>query len=113
MIMAKGFTDTDSLCRGIVRDAQNGIFKPVYLLMGDEPYYVDMVCDAILEHCLDESEKDFNQTVCYGADVTADAATTADAVAINILKSKKLCGYCWHLYRLPFSASMTLRRKQH
>ena len=77
MIMAKGFTDTDSLCRGIVRDAQNGIFKPVYLLMGDEPYYVDMVCDAILEHCLDESEKDFNQTVCYGADVTADAVITA------------------------------------
>ena len=75
--MAKGFTDTDSLCRDIVKDARNGIFKPVYLLMGDEPYYVDMVCDAILEHCLDESEKDFNQTVCYGADVNADAVITA------------------------------------
>jgi DNA polymerase-3 subunit delta len=45
--------------------------------MGDEPYYVDMVCDAILEHCLDESEKDFNQTVCYGADVNADTVITA------------------------------------
>ena len=75
--MAKGFTDTDSLCRDIVKDARNGIFKPVYLLMGDEPYYVDMVCDAILEHCLDESERDFNQTVCYGADVNADAVITA------------------------------------
>ena len=75
--MAKGFIETDSLCRGIVKDARNGIFKPVYLLMGDEPYYVDMVCDAILEHCIDESEKDFNQTVCYGADVTADAVITA------------------------------------
>ena len=71
--MAKGFQDTDSLCRGLVSDAQNGVFKPVYLLMGDEPYYVDMVCDAIIEHCLDESERDFNQTVCYGADVDADA----------------------------------------
>ena len=75
--MAKGFQDTDSLCRQIVKEAREGIFKPVYLLMGDEPYYVDMVCDAILEHCLDESEKDFNQTVCYGADVTADAVITA------------------------------------
>ena len=75
--MAKGFQDTDSLCREIVKDARQGIFKPVYLLMGDEPYYVDMVCDAILEHCLDESERDFNQTVCYGADVTADAVITA------------------------------------
>ena len=75
--MAKGFQDTDSLCREIVADARNGIFKPVYLLMGDEPYYVDMVCDAVMEHCLDESERDFNQTVCYGADVNADAVITA------------------------------------
>ena len=76
-IMAKGFIDTDAQCRQIVKDAINGIFSPVYLLMGDEPYYVDMVCDAVLEHCLDESEKDFNQTVCYGADVDADAVITA------------------------------------
>lgn len=75
--MAKGFTETDSLCREIVRDVRSGIFRPVYLLMGDEPYYVDMVCDAVMEHCLDESERDFNQTVCYGADVDADAVITA------------------------------------
>lgn len=75
--MAKGFQEIDSLCREIVNDARNGVFKPVYLLMGDEPYYVDMVCDAILEYCLDESERDFNQTVCYGADVNADAVITA------------------------------------
>ena len=75
--MAKGFQEIDSLCREIVKDASNGVFKPVYLLMGDEPYYVDMVCDAILEHCLDESERDFNQSVCYGADVNADAVITA------------------------------------
>ncbi|MBQ8420971.1 MAG: DNA polymerase III subunit delta [Bacteroidales bacterium] len=75
--MAKGFTETDSLCREIVRDVRSGIFRPVYLLMGDEPYYVDMVCDAVMEHCLDESERDFNQAVCYGADVDADAVITA------------------------------------
>ena len=75
--MAKGFQEIDSLCREIVNDAKNGVFKPVYLLMGDEPYYVDMVCDAILEYCLDESERDFNQTVCYGADVDADTVITA------------------------------------
>ena len=75
--MAKGFAETDTLCRQIVEDARRGVFSPVYLLMGDEPYYVDMVCDAVLEHCLDESERDFNQTVCYGADVNADAVITA------------------------------------
>ena len=75
--MAKGFAETDSLCRGIVSDIRKGVFSPVYLLMGEEPYYVDMICDEILEHCLDESERDFNQTVCYGSDVDADAVITA------------------------------------
>jgi DNA polymerase-3 subunit delta len=45
--------------------------------MGDEPYYVDMVCDAIIENALDESERDFNQTICYGADVDSDTVITA------------------------------------
>ena len=75
--MAKGFVETDSQCRQIVKDVRSGVFAPVYLLMGEEPYYVDMVCDAVLEHCLDESERDFNQTVCYGADVNADSVITA------------------------------------
>ena len=75
--MAKGFVETDALCRQIVQDVRKGVFSPVYLLMGDEPYYVDMVCDAVMEYCLDESERDFNQTVCYGADVDADAVVTA------------------------------------
>ena len=75
--MAKGFGEIDSLCRELVKEAVSGSFRPVYLLMGDEPYYVDMVCDAVIEHCLDESERDFNQTVCYGADVDADSVITA------------------------------------
>ncbi|MBE6238681.1 MAG: DNA polymerase III subunit delta [Bacteroidales bacterium] len=75
--MAKGFADTDAQCRQLVQDARSGVFCPVYLLMGDEPYYVDMVCDAVLDNCLDESERDFNQTVCYGADVDADTVITA------------------------------------
>ncbi|MBE6214790.1 MAG: DNA polymerase III subunit delta [Bacteroidales bacterium] len=75
--MAKGFQDTDSLCRELVKQAREGVFRSVYLLMGDEPYYVDMVCDAIMEHCLDESERDFNQTVCYGAEVDAETVITA------------------------------------
>lgn len=75
--MAKGFVETDTLCREIVSDVRKGIFSPVYLLMGEEPYYVDMVCDAIIENALDESERDFNQTICYGADVNADSVITA------------------------------------
>ena len=75
--MAKGFQETDALCRAIIDDVRRGVFSPVYLLMGDEPYYVDLVCDAVIEHALDESERDFNQTICYGADVNADTVITA------------------------------------
>ncbi|MGM9748736.1 MAG: DNA polymerase III subunit delta [Candidatus Cryptobacteroides sp.] len=75
--MAKGYADTDSLSREIIADARRGIFKPVYLLMGEEPYYVDLVCDAIIDNALDESERDFNQTVLYGGETNADTVITA------------------------------------
>ncbi len=74
---AKGYIETDRQCRNLIEDAKNGIFKPVYLLMGAEPFYTDRVCDAILENALQEWERDFNETVCYGADVDADTVITA------------------------------------
>lgn len=74
--MSKGFSETDALCRELVADARKKIFRPVYLLMGEEPYYPDMVCDAIIDNALDESERDFNQYIFYGADVTADTVVT-------------------------------------
>jgi len=67
----------DALCRQTIADIKNGIFKPVYLLMGDEPFYPEMVCDAIIDNCLQDYEKDFNETICYGPDVDADAVITA------------------------------------
>jgi len=61
----------------LVEDARNGVFSPVYLLMGTEPYYVDMVCNAVIDNALDESERDFNQIICYGAETDADTVITA------------------------------------
>ncbi len=55
----------------IMRDLQAGQFKPVYLLMGEESYYIDRITDYIIEHALREEERDFNQTIVFGADVTA------------------------------------------
>jgi len=75
--MAKATMNTDTLSRQVISDVKCGIFKPVYLLMGDEPYYIDLVCDAILANCIEESDRDFNQVVCYGADVNADSVITA------------------------------------
>ncbi len=75
--MARQKEDIAAVARQLVEDARNGIFKPVYILMGDEPYYPDLVCQAILDNCVDEFGKDFNETVCYGADVTAEQVVTA------------------------------------
>jgi len=69
---SKGYIETDRQCRNIVNDVKNGIFKPVYLLMGEEPYYPDLVCNAIVDNCLQEWEKDFNETICYGTDVDVE-----------------------------------------
>lgn len=48
-----------------------GKVAPVYILMGEESYYIDKVCDYITANLLKEEEKDFNLTVLYGSDVTA------------------------------------------
>ena len=69
--------ETDRLVRNLIEEAKAGSFKPVYLLMGEEPYYPDLVCDAIIDNCLQEWEKDFNETICYGADVDAETVITA------------------------------------
>lgn len=73
--MAVKFTELESQCRQIINDVKNGNFVPVYLLMGTEPYYPDLVCDEIVKFALTDSERDFNQTVFYGLDT--DAGTVA------------------------------------
>lgn len=77
MAAAKSYIETDRQVRSILEDVRSGIFKCVYLLMGDEPYYPELVCDAILDNCLQDWEKDFNQTVCYGGDIDAETVITA------------------------------------
>jgi len=55
----------------IMRDLEAGKYAPVYYLMGDEPYYIDKIADYIAEHALQPEERDFNQTILFGSDVTA------------------------------------------
>jgi len=55
----------------IMRDLEARKYVPVYYLMGDEGYYIDRIADYIAEHVLQPEERDFNQTVLFGSDVTA------------------------------------------
>lgn len=58
--------------RTIVSDIKKGNVKPIYFLMGEEPYYIDKISDFIEDTVLDETEKGFNQQVIYGRDATID-----------------------------------------
>ena len=55
----------------IMRDLKARKYSPVYYLMGDEPYYIDKIADYIAEHVLQPEERDFNQTILFGSDVSA------------------------------------------
>jgi len=52
----------------LIKDIENRMFKPVYLLHGEEPYYIDKISGLLEERVLSESEKGFNQTTLYGKD---------------------------------------------
>lgn len=53
----------------ILTDLKNRIYRPIYLLSGEEPYYINEISDYIEKYILDDTEKEFNQTVMYGKDV--------------------------------------------
>ena len=63
--------DSYSAYREIIKELKAGAFKPCYLLMGEEPYYVDKIASYIALNALTEDEKAFNQMVLYGQDVTS------------------------------------------
>lgn len=61
MAVSKGISYED-----IIRDVRKGTISPVYCLMGDEPYYIDKVCEFLVETLLKPEEHDFNLDVLYG-----------------------------------------------
>ncbi len=65
--MTKKENTFEEICRDIVAKK----FQPVYILMGEEPFFMDRITDLLLENVLSESEKDFNQMIMYGADTDA------------------------------------------
>ena len=62
---------------GIMRDLRARKYAPVYYLMGDEPYYIDKITDYIAENVLRPEERDFNQTVMFGSDVSTGQVVDA------------------------------------
>ena len=57
----------------ILKDLQEKKFAPIYFLMGEEPYYIDLLSDYLQYQILDEAQQQFDLTVVYGKDITIDA----------------------------------------
>lgn len=56
----------------LITDIKNRNLKPIYFLMGEEPYYIDKISDFIEATVLNDEERGFNQMVLYGRDVTIE-----------------------------------------
>ncbi|TVZ14053.1 DNA polymerase III subunit delta [Maribacter sp. MAR_2009_72] len=56
----------------IVNAIKKGQISPIYFLFGEEPYFIDKISDYIGNKVLAEEERDFNQTILYGRDVSID-----------------------------------------
>jgi DNA polymerase III subunit delta len=63
--------------KDIISGINKGNIKPIYFLMGEEPYYIDKISDFIEKNILDEAEKGFNQQVMYGRDVSIEDIVSA------------------------------------
>ena len=71
--MAKKEISYESICKEIAERK----FSPIYVLMGEEPFFIDQITDLLIENVLAEEERDFNQSIFYGAD--ADAVSVINA----------------------------------
>ncbi len=58
--------------RQIVASIQKREIKPIYFLMGEEPYYIDRISEYIADTILTEDERGFNQMTLYGRDTDID-----------------------------------------
>jgi DNA polymerase-3 subunit delta len=73
--MAKAAKDISS--EEIIKKIKGKDISPVYILHGEEPYYIDEISNYIEEHLLNETEKAFNQTIMYGKEVDVFAILNA------------------------------------
>lgn len=60
----------------IVTEIKARKYRPVYLFMGDEPYYIDELTSMLTETVLPEEEHDFNQSILYGMETNVTAVIT-------------------------------------
>jgi DNA polymerase-3 subunit delta len=68
--MAKSLKFSDALAdyNKIMADVEARRFAPIYLLSGDEGYFIDAIAERLANTILNEAERCFNQVTVYGQD---------------------------------------------
>lgn len=61
---------------GIIKDIRNKVFHPVYFLMGEETFYIDVIADLLEQYVLSEAEREFNLSILYGKDTDTNGILT-------------------------------------
>lgn len=75
--------------RDIIADIRKGNLAPVYVLMGEESYYIDLIVDNLEHYAIDEADRDFNYNVFYGNDADVDYVI-ASAQQYPVMAPRKL-----------------------
>jgi DNA polymerase III subunit delta len=66
----------DATAKSILTDLKAKKYEPVYVLQGEETFYIDLIANYIEANVLSESEKSFNQVVLYGKDAPVNVILT-------------------------------------
>ncbi|MFR9619982.1 MAG: DNA polymerase III subunit delta [Rikenellaceae bacterium] len=72
-----GFRECVDQYNRVLVDVKSRRFAPIYLLMGEESYFIDQVSDLLASSVLSEAEQAFNQITLYGRDCDAGAVINA------------------------------------
>ncbi len=75
--------------QAIIKDIQNRKFKPIYLLHGEEPFFIDEIANALEAYVLSEEEKSFNFSILYGKDTDINTITDT-AMRYPMMADKQL-----------------------
>ncbi len=85
MAKAVRFRDSYAQYEQLVADIKAHKFAPIYLLMGEEGYFVDSLVELLENNLLEEHERAFNQIVVYGKD-------TDEGTIINYARQMPMMG---------------------
>ncbi len=66
------FRDSASACERLAAEITARRFAPLYLLMGEEGYFIDLLADLLAGTVLDEADREFGQNILYGRDTSAE-----------------------------------------